>query len=101
GAHLSLGYVTMFSEDMTGGRGFVAYTGVVFGRANPWLVSIASLLFGVAEALTFRVQRLGVPPALILMLPYIATVCALLVRMRIEQRKGAPRITLKPRDESA
>ena len=35
GVHLSLGYVTMFTENMTGGRGFFSYTAVVFGQANP------------------------------------------------------------------
>jgi ABC-type uncharacterized transport system permease subunit len=95
GAHLSLGYVTMFTEDMTAGRGFVAYTAVVFGKANPRFVLVASLLFGIAEALTFRVQRLGVPPSLVLMLPYILTIYALLLRTGIGQRGNVGKLKLE------
>ncbi len=92
GAHLSLGYVTLFSEDMTAGRGFVAFTAVVFGGARPVLVLAASWLFGLAEAVTFRVQQFGVPPALVLMLPYLVTIGALLARMIMEDhRKKAPK----------
>jgi ABC-type uncharacterized transport system permease subunit len=95
GAHLSLGYVTMFTEDMTAGRGFVAYTAVVFGKADPGLVLVASLLFGVAEALTFRVQRLGVPPSLVLMLPYVLTIYALLFRIRLGRRGKTEKLRLE------
>lgn len=82
GIYLSLGYVTMFTENMTAGRGFIAYTAVVFGKASPGKVLIASLIFGAAEAFSYRVQQFGnIPSSLVMMMPYIITIFALLARI--------------------
>ena len=61
GAHLSLGYVTLFSENMTNGRGFFAYVAVVFGKADPVSVMIAALVFGLADTLSTKVQGTHLP----------------------------------------
>ncbi|MFR4990121.1 ABC transporter permease [Anaerotruncus colihominis] len=91
GVHLSLGYVTLFSENMTGGRGFFAYTAVVFGQADPLIVMIASFLFGLAETVTYRAQQTGLPGPLVLTVPYVVTLIALIVRSR--RRKPAAKYT--------
>lgn len=80
GAHLSLGYVTMFSENMTAGRGFFAYTCVAFGQANPLLVMLASFIFGLAENLSYLLQGAAIPSQIILMAPYLCTILALIFR---------------------
>lgn len=80
GAHLSLGYVTMFSENMTAGRGFFAYTCVAFGQANPLLVMLASFIFGLAENLSYLLQSTAIPSQIILMAPYVCTILALIFR---------------------
>ena len=46
GAHLSLGYLTMFSENMSASRGYIAVACVIFGRSNPPMVFLAALVFG-------------------------------------------------------
>jgi general nucleoside transport system permease protein len=79
GAQLSLGLVTQFVEGMTAGRGFIALVAVMFGRAHPVGVLAASLFFGGAYALALRLQGAGIPPQFALMLPYIATIGALVV----------------------
>lgn len=80
GAHLSQGYVTLFSENMTNGRGFFAYVAVVFGKADPVAVMAAALVFGLADTLSTKVQGNGIPSSLVLMLPYVVTILALVVR---------------------
>lgn len=35
GAHLSLGLMTMFTEKMTAGRGFIALAAVTYAKADP------------------------------------------------------------------
>ena len=74
GAHLSLGYLTQFSEGMSSSRGFIAFACIIFGRANPPKVFLASLLFGFLDALSLRLQFVGVSSNLLGMMPYIMTV---------------------------
>lgn len=87
GAHLSLGYVILFSENMTNGRGFFAYVAVVFGRADPFSVMIAAMVFGLADTLSTKFQGNGIPSSLVLMLPYVVTILALMVRSTITGKR--------------
>jgi general nucleoside transport system permease protein len=79
GATLVLAQVGTFTERMTAGRGFLAIAIVVLGRWHPIGVALAALLFGLATALQFLFQALGVqaPYQLFLMLPYLLTLLAL------------------------
>lgn len=85
GAHLSLGELGFFTENMTAGRGFIALAAVIFGRWRPTGCLVAVMLFGFADALQIRIQALGqipVPPQFLGMLPYVVTVAALSVFTR-------------------
>jgi simple sugar transport system permease protein len=79
GATLVLAQVGTFTERMTAGRGFLAIAIVVLGRWHPGGVALAAMLFGLATALQFLFQALGVraPYQLFLMLPYLLTLLAL------------------------
>lgn len=79
GASLVLAQVGTFAERMTAGRGYVAIAIVVLGRWHPVGVALAALLFGVATALQFLFQAMGLqaPYQLFLMLPYLLTLLAL------------------------
>jgi len=79
GATLVLAQVGTFAERMTAGRGFLAIAIVVLGRWHPGGVALAALLFGLATALQFLFQALGVqaPYQFFLMLPYLLTLLAL------------------------
>jgi len=50
GLQLSLGSLTLFSENMTAGRGWIAVAAVMLGRARPLLVAAACALFGFSDA---------------------------------------------------
>ncbi len=91
GAQLANGYLTgTFTENMTAGRGYLAFTAVIFGAAQPGLVFTASLLLGVADALGVRLQLLQVPiPAeFVLMFPYVLTLVALFLTSAARYRGG-------------
>jgi len=79
GATLVLAQVGSFAEGMTAGRGYVAIAIVVLGRWHPGGIALGALLFGVATALQFLLQTLGLdaPYQLFLMLPYLLTLFAL------------------------
>jgi len=85
GAHLSLGYSTMFVENMTNGRGFMGVAAMFFGRANPMLTTVGCLVFGFADSVGSRLQPFGVPSQIILMMPYIVTVFVLAVSLAIKK----------------
>jgi simple sugar transport system permease protein len=89
GAHLSLGYLTMFTEGMSANRGFIAFACIIFGRANPPKVFLAALLFGFLDALGLRLQSVGVSSNLTAMVPYIVTVIMMVyVVQRLRRRKA-------------
>jgi general nucleoside transport system permease protein len=76
GAFLSLGQMGQFMEGMTGGRGYIAYTAIVFGKWTPVGTLLGSLLFGTADAFQLRLQALGIkaiPYQFLVALPYFAT----------------------------
>lgn len=77
GAHLSLGYLTMFSEGMSANRGFIAFACVIFGMANPPKVFLAAILFGFLNAFGLRLQSVGISSDLTAMTPYVVTVLML------------------------
>lgn len=74
GAHLSLGYLTLFAENMSASRGFIAVACCIFGRSNPPKVFLAALLFGFIDALGLRLQSVGISSNLTSMAPYVVTV---------------------------
>ena len=61
GAQLSLGNVTLFVENMSAGRGWMAVVAVMLGQGHPLGVLGASFLFGFMDSLGFRLQGLRLP----------------------------------------
>lgn len=89
GAQLALGNVTLFSENMTAGRGWIAVVAVMLGRAAPVGVLLATLLFGLAEAAGFRLQGVGLPQQATDAAPYVVTLVALFLSTARRRRRTA------------
>lgn len=89
GVYLSMGYVSWFSRDMTGGRGFIAVAASALGMATPAGTLGASFLFGIVMTLSIYMSSLQIPSELIQIWPYIATVVALVVYSAKEQRQAS------------
>ena len=77
GAYLSMSLLSAFTENMTGGRGFIALAALIAGRWNPIGAAVAALIFGLAQAITFRVAQDVIPIEFIQMFPYILTIVVL------------------------
>ena len=77
GIYLSMGLLSAFTENMTGGRGFIALAALIFGRWNPLGAAGAALLFGFALAVTVQAPQDLVPQEFLLMTPYVLTIVAL------------------------
>jgi general nucleoside transport system permease protein len=79
GIHMSMGYLSLFQANMTAGRGFIALATPLLGNNNPYGTAVASLVFGFFDALAIRVGSLQIPSMLPQMIPYVATVMALVI----------------------
>ena len=77
GAQLSLGQVTMFTEGMTAGRGFIALVATMLGQSHPIGILGSSFLFGLMDALSVRLQGFSLPTQFTAMLPYVITILAM------------------------
>ncbi|MBN1680225.1 MAG: ABC transporter permease [Anaerolineae bacterium] len=79
GIHMSMGYLAFFQKDMTSGRGFIALATPYLGGGNPIGTGFASLIFGFFDAISTRIGSLEIPSQLPQMVPFVATVMALVI----------------------
>jgi len=95
GAHLALAYTPGWSENITGGRGWIVIALVIFSMWNPARAITGALIFGGINAVQFRLQASGtnIPAAFLNMLPYIATIVVLVAITwweALSKRVGSP-----------
>lgn len=89
GAHLSLVYSRSWSEGLTGGRGWIVIALTIFALWNPPRAFLGAFLFGCIFVLQFLLQPLGIPPNLLGMMPYVATLAVLVLgALRVERRRS-------------
>lgn len=84
GAYLSTGQSSLFTKQMTAGRGFIALAALILAKWRPVPVLLACLFFGFTEALTITIQGMiklpsgeGIPVQFIEMIPYVLTIIVL------------------------
>ena len=96
GAYLSLAYTSMWIENMSAGRGWIAIALVIFAAWEPFKAMIGSYLFGGVMAVQLRLQaggKVSVSANLLMMLPYLATLFAMILfsfSKTFRKRIGAP-----------
>lgn len=78
GAFLSVGHLTLFTRDMSAGRGWLGNAAALFGFNNPGGSFAAGLFFGFADALALRLQNVTkIPSYIIQVMPYVCTIVIL------------------------
>ena len=84
GAYLSIGQSSLFTRNMTAGRGFIALAALIFGKWRPVPTMLACLLFGFTEAMTIQIQGTfklpsgeDIPVQFIQIIPYVLTIVVL------------------------
>jgi general nucleoside transport system permease protein len=78
GAYLSIGQNSLFTRNMTAGRGFIALAALIFGKWHPVGAFLACLLFGLADAVAIRMQGVvNIPVQFIQIIPYVLTLVVL------------------------
>jgi ABC-type uncharacterized transport system permease subunit len=83
GAYLSIGQSSLFTRNMTAGRGFIALAALIFGKWRPVQTMLACLLFGFTEAVAIQLQGVPlwggeeIPNQFIQIIPYLLTIIVL------------------------
>ncbi|HEX8098210.1 MAG TPA: ABC transporter permease [Pyrinomonadaceae bacterium] len=83
GAYLSVGQSSLFTRNMTSGRGFIALAALIFGKWRPVQTMLACLLFGFTEAIAIQLQGVKLPSGdeipnqFIQIIPYLLTIIVL------------------------
>ena len=92
GAYLSLAYTHLWTNNLTGGRGWIAVALVIFAFWRPSRAVFGAYLFGGIMALQLRLQASGtqIPSSLLLMLPYGLTVAVLVFSSWLRGKTDEP-----------
>lgn len=84
GAYLSIGQSSLFTRNMTSGRGFIALAALIFGKWRPVQTMLACLFFGLTEAVTIQMQGVvklpsgeDIPVQFMQIVPYVLTIVVL------------------------
>jgi len=96
GAFYSVGYLGMFTSNMIGGRGWIAFAICFLGNWNPAGAAAGALVFGLAEAVAIYMQSIGgggyFPNELFIALPYLLTIVLTVARksFNVPAKLGVP-----------
>lgn len=96
GSFYSVGYLGMFTSNIIGGRGWIAFAICFLGNWNPIGAFIGTLIFGFTEAIGIYMQSIGqtgyFPNEFFIALPYILTIILTVSRKKfnVPQKLGIP-----------
>jgi ABC-type uncharacterized transport system permease subunit len=95
GAYLTIGSAGFFNQDISSGFGYIALAALIFGRWTPLGSLAAALLFGfcLELALVLPTVNSALPPPIMNMAPYVATIFAvagLVGKVRAPKADGEP-----------
>ena len=87
GTNLALERMTIFTNNMTAGRGFIAIAAIYCGRGDPLSSSMYAVIFGLARALAVNLSlHAGAAAAVFDVIPYIVMTVVLTVVSIIKYR---------------
>ncbi len=88
GCLLSLGSVTLFIQNISSGRGYVALAANNLCQGHPLGALLSSALFGFTTALSYVLQNTAARQQLLNCIPYLATIVAMAVYNAVARRKS-------------
>ena len=88
GCLLSLGSVTLFIQNISSARGYVALAANNLCKGHPLGALLSSALFGFAKALAQVLQNTAIKQQLLECIPYIATIVAMAVYNVIARKRA-------------
>lgn len=87
GTFLSLGYMRMFTENMSNGRGWISLAIIIVTKGNPVKTLLLCLLFGLTSGIGLALQVTKIPSQFTDMLPYLMVLAALFLNSVVSKKK--------------
>lgn len=92
GAYLTIGGSSMFTENISAGKGFLALAAIMVGNGHPIKTALACLVFGYTQALSVTLQSMGLPSQIVISVPYLITIAimfvsAIIMKMKVQSKK--------------
>jgi simple sugar transport system permease protein len=87
GVYMSMGYLSIFSNGMIAGRGWIGIAASAMGRAHVIPTTISVFLFGIFDSISNQLQLGNVPAELVMTLPYVVVIIGLVVYSMQRQKK--------------
>jgi simple sugar transport system permease protein len=87
GAYLSMGYMSIFSNNMTASRGWTGIAANAVGGGNFLVVVLTTFVFSIAQGVVNRLAITELPSELVNTIPYICVVIAMIYLSIKETKK--------------
>lgn len=88
GAYLSMGYLSMYSNNMTASRGWIGIAAAAVGGNNLGVVFLMTGVFAIAQAIVNILLLGNLPSELINTIPYISVLIGLIIMSSSSMRKA-------------
>ncbi|MDR1794698.1 MAG: ABC transporter permease [Erysipelotrichaceae bacterium] len=79
GAYLSMGYMPIFSNNMTASRGWIGIAANAVGQGNFLIVILATFVFAIAQGIVNNLALMQLPSELINTIPYLCVMIGLII----------------------
>lgn len=79
GSFLTIGGASMFTENMSAGKGFLAVAAIMVGDGNPLKTALACFIFGYTNAISVSLQSIGLPSQIVISVPYLSAILFMLI----------------------
>lgn len=88
GAYLSMGYMSIFSSNMTASRGWTGIAANAVGQGNFLIVVLTTVVFSFAQGIVNRLALTELPSDLVNTIPYVCVLLAMIFLSIKEMKKN-------------
>lgn len=88
GAYLSMGYMSIFSSNMTASRGWTGIAANAVGQGNFIIVILTTIVFSIAQGVVNRLALTSLPSELVNTIPYVCVLLAMVFLSIKELKKN-------------
>lgn len=88
GAYLSMGYMSIFSNNMTASRGWTGIAANAVGQGNFLIVILTTVVFSLAQGVVNRLSLTDLPSDLVNTIPYLCVLLAMVFLSIKEMKKN-------------